>query len=278
MSQMSGADVAALRQLGHQMETAAQALQHAVTALASSLASATWRGADAQGFRQLWEDTLRVDLATVADALQHQGSSLRRQADDQEGASSGGALGFGGAGGAVGGAGLGHGSGPGARPFPPIMLPPDGGGFPQWDPRDPGTYDRDGDGYVDGCFPTLPGDDPGFDTRIPTLPGNGPQLSPGGEPRPWDRHVRFPAPPGIHPGAALTPGSFPRDPGFYAWPDSPRIEVSPFPPEPRTLPFPPHVVHHPEGPWQPHPFPLPRTGTHPWPPLQPLPWPIYSAI
>lgn len=305
MSQLSGADVGGLRQLGLSMESAARQLQQAIAEIASTLGSAAWKGPDARAFHHLWDATLRMNLSHVSDALRNQGTSLRRQADEQEHASAGGGSGGPGTGGPPS---LGNGGREAARHVSAAAPPPWLGaptGLPRWDPQDPGNYDRDGDGYVDGCFPRpsqpdLPVDIPG-DVQHPAGPPwgdrgiEGPVALPLAWRAPGDhgegpRLPRFPEPPRTLPWPEVPTFEFPRFPweasgGRFPFPAAPLPEdggsILPAPhiprvePQPGPLPFP--RLDAPGSPWDPQPFPLAPSDPDPWPRLDPMIVPTSAA-
>ncbi|MCB7136076.1 hypothetical protein LGQ04_05825 [Cellulosimicrobium marinum] len=84
---MYGADVAALRELGGRVATAGGALAQARGEIDARLASCGWHGADGDAFRQDWASTLGPRLAAAALLLEEAATALRRDADQQEGAS-----------------------------------------------------------------------------------------------------------------------------------------------------------------------------------------------
>ncbi len=119
---MWGADVAGLRRLAQEVDGAARSLTSLATTLSSVVASTGWSGRDGEDFRGVWDGTcvgaLRSSAATLTDAA----GTLRRDADQQESASSDGTGGLG-AGPGHGGGGGGTGGGPHAMTVPVAYVP-----------------------------------------------------------------------------------------------------------------------------------------------------------
>ncbi|MCU1479542.1 MAG: family type secretion target [Subtercola sp.] len=116
-----GADVASLRTLAKQFETAAAQLQSLTSTLTSTVnATAAWRGPDAAEFRSEWNGAHSAKLRAAVTALRHGSSDLVKNADEQNAAStdsgsgSGGGASTGGSstGGSKGGSGTGSGKAP----------------------------------------------------------------------------------------------------------------------------------------------------------------------
>lgn len=139
-----GADVDQLRALSRRFTAAADQLRAVVTQTSGRLNTVRWTGADADRFRSEWRGDATGRLRTAADALDQAAEALRRNADEQEQASS--------AGGVVNGSGFG--SGP---PRPAWGWPGDVGTTP-W-------FLRPGGGFADPGGMTLPG---GGDGAAPT--------------------------------------------------------------------------------------------------------------
>lgn len=87
---MEGADVAQLRTLAAQLAKSAERLDTVARTLHSLVNSTTqWRGADAQRFRSEWNEASAHALSNATSALRDAEKTLRRNADEQENASSG---------------------------------------------------------------------------------------------------------------------------------------------------------------------------------------------
>lgn len=86
---MEGADVAQLRTLASQLTKGAEQLDSASKGLHSLVNSMQWRGADAQRFRSEWNGASVHALSRAASALRDAEKVIRRNADEQENASSG---------------------------------------------------------------------------------------------------------------------------------------------------------------------------------------------
>lgn len=109
MSGFIGADIADLRDFAKAMDQASHALMKQAQTLSSVVNQPRgWRGPDADRFRQTWNSSHRPGLATTARSLLEASELLRRNADEQEKASSAedrGGAGSAGSAGSAGGAG-----------------------------------------------------------------------------------------------------------------------------------------------------------------------------
>ncbi len=85
---MYGADVGQLRTLAQRMELAAQSLDSIAANLHSQVQGARWDGADGVRFSSDWSRRYRPDLGEVARRLDDAAKVIRRNASDQERASS----------------------------------------------------------------------------------------------------------------------------------------------------------------------------------------------
>lgn len=84
MSNMYGLDVQAVRSLGTQLSTEADALEQTLRKLSSSLAQTQWVGPDATKFRNEWDSQHSVALRNVIEALRVTSSNAKSNADAQE--------------------------------------------------------------------------------------------------------------------------------------------------------------------------------------------------
>ncbi|OBB77403.1 CHAP domain-containing protein [Mycobacterium sp. 852014-52144_SCH5372336] len=91
---ISGADVEQLRSAATRLQNGANALQESSRFLSGLINNATiWRGADAERFRSQWTSVSVPGITRAADALRQGAEELRRNANEQETASGGGANG-----------------------------------------------------------------------------------------------------------------------------------------------------------------------------------------
>ncbi|RFA17394.1 hypothetical protein B7R22_00540 [Subtercola boreus] len=118
-----GADVASLRTLAQQFDTAATRLAGLTSTLTTNVNAAhAWQGPDAQGFRSDWNGSHTSSLKSAIRALSAGSADLLRNADEQNAASTDGVGGAGGGSGAGSGSGSAPGSGPGSG-TPSATLP-----------------------------------------------------------------------------------------------------------------------------------------------------------
>lgn len=196
---MWGADVAQLRRLAQEVDRASQSLTSLTSTLSSLVSSTGWTGRDGDDFRGVWDGMCVGALRASAATLMGTAESLRRDAKQQELASSGSA-GDPSSPGAPAGTGSGLGGGGGGGPvattvpvgFGPLPMEP-GSGTDDADPGDaPGV--AGGEQYVVGP-PTRPeiewdedfeyasADDPTWDDRTSWAKWNafaeGTRLHPG---------------------------------------------------------------------------------------------------
>jgi len=145
---MWGADVAGLRRLAQEVDGAAQSLTSLTSTLSSVVASSRWTGRDGDDFRGVWDGMCVGALRSCAATLSEAAETLRRDADQQDTASTtdtagGGGTPVGGTGtgtgtpSGVGGGGGGGGGGPlamavpvGFHPTAPTTDPGDAPGVP----------------------------------------------------------------------------------------------------------------------------------------------------
>ncbi|MBD5784999.1 hypothetical protein IF650_02280 [Cellulosimicrobium terreum] len=130
MGGMYGADVAELRRLGGAVADAATRLQEARHAVDGALSSVPWSGPDGDGFRTEWSDRQAVLLARCVDLLTDVATTVRTNADQQEGTSTDGVAGGRGPGGP--GSGGGPGGGGGDRGGEDLPGNPDLGDYGTW--------------------------------------------------------------------------------------------------------------------------------------------------
>jgi hypothetical protein len=88
MSTFFGADVAELRQLATTFDNAATQLTKTRNSVGGNVQSSPWTGPDASRFRSNWDSQSATQLAAAADRLSSAATSLRKNADQQENASS----------------------------------------------------------------------------------------------------------------------------------------------------------------------------------------------
>ncbi|RFA07807.1 hypothetical protein B7R54_00215 [Subtercola boreus] len=121
-----GADIASLRTLAQQFDTAATRLAGLTSTLTTNVnATHAWQGPDAEGFRSDWNGTYTSTLKAAIRALSAGSADLLRNADEQNTASTDGVGGAGGSG-SGGPGGTGSGSTPGTGPgsgTPSVTLP-----------------------------------------------------------------------------------------------------------------------------------------------------------
>lgn len=84
MSEMYGADVEALRALGHAMEEHGETLELAVGQLTDAVTAVQWSGADHEEFVNEWQVRHAVALLAVAQAIAAAGAKAVANADAQE--------------------------------------------------------------------------------------------------------------------------------------------------------------------------------------------------
>lgn len=96
MAVTHGADVAELRALARQMQVTGQRLVGAEKGITSAMRAADWEGTDADGFKSMWNGTLRTSLLRASQTLDGQSTVLKLHADDQERASAADGAGTGG--------------------------------------------------------------------------------------------------------------------------------------------------------------------------------------
>lgn len=89
-----GADTTQLRLLADQVGQQANALEQSFESISSLTKQVPWTGYDAERFRHEWSTIHRPNLAMGATTLSELARVLRRQADEQDQASSGGASGL----------------------------------------------------------------------------------------------------------------------------------------------------------------------------------------
>lgn len=92
MAALTGADVGQLRALAGRVMAGADHLDQIRAALAPSIDATTWRGPSAERLRRDWHDQLVPGLNSAAAALREASVSLRRNAEEQQMASSAGGL------------------------------------------------------------------------------------------------------------------------------------------------------------------------------------------
>ncbi len=110
MVPMIGADVAQLRQLAQTFTSSADTIDRISHEVTPALSNGSWKGGDAEHFRNEWSSTIQPSLAASSRALAESATVLQRNADEQERASSTDGSTGGGGGGGNGGPG---GGGPG---------------------------------------------------------------------------------------------------------------------------------------------------------------------
>jgi hypothetical protein len=108
-----GADIGELRALAQSLTTASEALTTTRSTLDSTVSGARWAGPDGDELRGRWSAELGPALAAATATLRDAADKVRKNADQQESASSGGSGGPGGGGSGSPGGGPGSGGGPG---------------------------------------------------------------------------------------------------------------------------------------------------------------------
>ncbi|MCI4658197.1 GPI inositol-deacylase [Cryobacterium zhongshanensis] len=86
-SSFSGADVAQLRELARAFQDASDRLERNRMTIANQIKISAWAGPFAASFRLNWESEHTVHIAVVARALADNAARLRKNADEQDGAS-----------------------------------------------------------------------------------------------------------------------------------------------------------------------------------------------
>ncbi len=84
MSNMYGLDVQAVRTLGTQLNSEADALDSTLRKLTTALEQTQWIGPDATRFRNEWQSQHAVSLRNVIEALRATSTNARQNADAQE--------------------------------------------------------------------------------------------------------------------------------------------------------------------------------------------------
>lgn len=88
MSNVWGLDVDQVRRLSSELNNEASTLAGIVAKLTSMLSSTQWSGPDAERFRSDWESVHARALRQAENALRDTADAARRNADQQESASS----------------------------------------------------------------------------------------------------------------------------------------------------------------------------------------------
>lgn len=88
MAGMVGMDVNGVRALSKLMLTKADEIDTAVNGITKQLNSVKWVGNDANRFRNDWNGHLSASVKKVTEALRQAGRQAKRDADEQERASS----------------------------------------------------------------------------------------------------------------------------------------------------------------------------------------------
>ncbi|MDJ0321027.1 hypothetical protein [Pseudarthrobacter sp. PS3-L1] len=83
-----GADIQQLKDLGQRLVTGAQAIEDQKSQLTKALAGTDWKGPDADRFRNEWSGQHTAALNKVAAALKDAGQQAKKNAQQQETASS----------------------------------------------------------------------------------------------------------------------------------------------------------------------------------------------
>jgi uncharacterized protein YukE len=87
MSGLTGMDISAVRTLASQLSAKADEIETIASTLTGQLDGTQWMGADADGFRNDWLNTHRVQLQNVAGALRDASTRATNNANQQEQAS-----------------------------------------------------------------------------------------------------------------------------------------------------------------------------------------------
>jgi uncharacterized protein YukE len=87
VGQLLGADPDQLKDLGGQMDSSADQIEHVAAGITTLLSFSRWEGADGERFRSEWNGSLRAKLTAAAAAMRVCGTALRRNATEQTDAS-----------------------------------------------------------------------------------------------------------------------------------------------------------------------------------------------
>ena len=85
---VSGQDIEQVQQLATQLNAKAEDIQQVVTQLTSAINSVQWTGPDATKFRSDWQSQHTAKLKAVVSALQAASQSAKKNAQEQQQASS----------------------------------------------------------------------------------------------------------------------------------------------------------------------------------------------
>ncbi len=83
-----GQDIAEVNKLATQLNSKAEEIQQIVTQLSSAVSSVQWMGPDADRFRSDWSSQHTAKLKAVVSALQAASQSAKKNAQEQQQASS----------------------------------------------------------------------------------------------------------------------------------------------------------------------------------------------
>jgi uncharacterized protein YukE len=88
MAGLIGLDVQQVNALGDKLNQGANEIKELVQKLNSALNGVQWKGTDGDKFRDEWQHQHVTQLNKVAEALQHAGSTAKKNASNQEQTSS----------------------------------------------------------------------------------------------------------------------------------------------------------------------------------------------
>ena len=86
---MMGMDPDVVENIGVNLNNQASSIQQVITAINGliSQAEANWKGADSDGFRDLWQGQYQSQLTTMQNAINELGNTAKTQAMEQRSAS-----------------------------------------------------------------------------------------------------------------------------------------------------------------------------------------------
>lgn len=82
-----GQDIEQVQQLSVQLNAKADEIQNVISQLSSAVSSVQWMGPDAERFKSEWQSTHVSQLRTVVEALRSASQNARRNAQEQQTAS-----------------------------------------------------------------------------------------------------------------------------------------------------------------------------------------------
>jgi uncharacterized protein YukE len=82
-----GQDIEQVQQLSVQLNSKADEIQNVISALSSAVSSVQWMGPDAERFKSEWQSTHVSQLRQVVEALRTASQNARKNAQEQQTAS-----------------------------------------------------------------------------------------------------------------------------------------------------------------------------------------------